>query len=209
MLDIPYIGSPKNACALACYTMVAKYFFPETTFEQIAEISNWEPGYLVWGYKFWSWITHKGIKVTDYDLIDLESWVAEGRDGLKKSVSKKEFDYINSHTKDLNGLTQDIIKLDKNNNFVYHRQKPTMDLLYKEITNRNPAEVVLDSHTLDKKEGFALHRVVVTDIDDKEITFHDPRETPRPNRVEPVEDFENAWLQAVSEPELCIYSKVE
>lgn len=81
MLDIPYVGSPKNACALASYIMVAKYFFPETTFEQIAEISDWEPGYLVWGYKFWSWITKRGIQVIDYDLIDLDSWISEGKKG--------------------------------------------------------------------------------------------------------------------------------
>ena len=66
MKNIPYIQAPSNACALGCYTMTAKYFFPEVTFDQIAEISQWEEGYIVWAFKFWLWIMDKGIKITPH-----------------------------------------------------------------------------------------------------------------------------------------------
>jgi len=48
MLKIPYFKNYGKACALACYAMVAKYFFPKTTFKQIAKITQWEPGYVIW-----------------------------------------------------------------------------------------------------------------------------------------------------------------
>ena len=57
MLSVPYISQPDpNACALASYTMVAQYFFPETTLEKVAKLSEWEPGYVVWSFKFWRWM---------------------------------------------------------------------------------------------------------------------------------------------------------
>jgi len=207
MLNIPYIGSDNNACALACYTMVAKYFFPETTFDQIAKLSDWEPGYIVWGFKFWNWITKKGIVVNDYDLVDYESWARNGTSILKETLSEKNFNYIKTHTKDLDSLTKELEMLLKNTKFIYHKQRPTFNLLKKAVNESNPCEVVLDSHTLDKVKGFALHRVVVTDIDDHYVTFHDPRPNPRANRKETIEHFNAAWLEALDEPELCIYSR--
>src|SRR3990167_6586554 len=101
MLDIPYVANPGKGCALACYTMVAKYFFPETTFEQIAKISDWEPGYVIWPFRFWLWIMDKGVKVTDYDLIDLQGWADKGVEGLRQSVGEKEFNNYLSNTKNL------------------------------------------------------------------------------------------------------------
>ncbi len=70
-------------------------------------------------------------------------------------------------------------------------------------------EVVLDSVTLDGEEGeISLHRVVVLGIKKDKIIFHDPRTNkPRPARVESIELFKKAWLEALSEPELCVYEK--
>lgn len=207
MLDVPYFGAPKNACALACYTMVAKYFFPETTFKQIAKISNWEPGFIVWAFKFWCWIMEKGIEVEDYDLIALRAWADEGIKGLRKSVSEKEFGFYKKNTKDLNELTEDIRKVMKHKNFTYYQQRPKFSDLLKAFNKGSVCEVVLDARTLDNGEGFSLHRIVILDVNEKNVTFHDPREKPQPARKETIELFRKSWLEAVSEPELCVYRK--
>lgn len=205
ILEVPYVSAPENACALACYAMVAKYFFPEVTFEQIAKISGWEPGYIVWSFDFWKWIMDKGVKVEDYDLIDLQTWANEGVEGLKRSAPKKEFRFYQENTKDLHQLTNSIRGVLSHKNFTYHQRKPTLSDLRNSHKAGSICELVLDSRTLDKKRGFSLHRIVVLDIDDKNVVFHDPRETPRPARRESVELFKRAWLEAVSEPELCVY----
>lgn len=208
MLQIPYVGSPKNACALACYTMTAKYFFPETTFDQVAQIVDWQPGKVAWAYRFWWWLLEQGIKVTDYDLINLESWASQGVAGLKASVSAKEFEYYQKHSGDLTALTADIQKVASHPNFSYHRQKPTLEQLRQAVDEGKVCEVVLDSHTLDRVEGFALHRVVVLSVTEDQVTFHDPRPEPRAGRTEPLEHFTKAWLTAVAEPELCVYNQI-
>lgn len=207
MLVVPYVGSPKNACALACYTMVAKYFFPEATFNQIAKISDWRKGYVVWAFKFWLWIMNKGIKVTDYDKLSLKAWAKEGLKGLKRTVPEKEFNYYLKNSYDLEGLTADIPLVVNHPNFTHKRQNPTVADLNKAVKEQKICEVVLDSHTLDNIDGFSLHRVVVLDINKDTVTFHDPRLKPRPYRKEDISHFKKAWLEKVSETELCIYSR--
>lgn len=81
MLDIPYESNPGKACALACYAMTARHFFPDVTFEQIVKISDWHHGYVVWAFKFWLWAMNNGIKITEYDLIDYKSWVEKRSPG--------------------------------------------------------------------------------------------------------------------------------
>lgn len=207
MLNIPYVKNPNKACALSCYTMTAKYFFPETTWDDTTKIVDWVPGKVVWGFKFWIWIMDKGIKVTDYDLINYKAWAEDGLEGLRASVSEKEFQfYLNSST-DLNSYTEDIKKVLEHKNFTHHRQKPSFNDLEKAFIHGGICEVTLDSCTLDQKEGFFLHRVVILDITDDTIIFHDPRKIPRPARKESRKLFEKAWLEVVEEPELCIYEK--
>ena len=89
--DIPYVGNPGSACALACYTMVSMYFFPNTNFEKIAKISRWKEGYVVWEMPFWNWIMEQGVNVTNYDLINFTAWAEQGTEGLKASVPENLF----------------------------------------------------------------------------------------------------------------------
>lgn len=207
MLDIPYEKNHEKACALACYTMTARYFFPESTFEKIAKISDWYPEYVIWAFKFWLWIMDKGIKITNYDLIDLEAWANKGVDGLKKSISKREFDFYMDNTKNIKSHSDDIKKVLAHSNFIHYRKKPKWNDLVGAFNRGAVCEITLNSHVLNNKKDFSLHRIVILDINDKEIVFHDPSKKPRPARKESVALFKKAWLETVDEPELCIYEK--
>lgn len=195
---------------MSCYTMTARYFFPEVNFDRIAEISDWHPGYVVWGFKFWLWMMGKGIKITEYDLLDLSLWAEQGIEGLKNSISEKEYNFIISKTKDINSYSDDIRKVLNHPNFTFKKQKPTWEDLEKAFREGAVCEAVLDSKTLNGQVGFALHRVVVLDIDndDKKITFHDPSKTnPKPAKEESIDLFKKAWLDSLEDPELCVYKK--
>jgi len=206
MLNIPYEQQkdPK-ACALACYTMVTKYFFKDVVFDDVAKISEWEPGYVAWAFKFWLWIMDKGVVIENYDLIDYDSWANIGSEALRQSSGEKEYEYYKSNTKNLDAYTADIAKLMKHPNFHYHRQKPTLEDLKKSLYEGHVCEVTINSRS---GNGFALHRVVVLDVDDIKVTFHDPSVNAGPNMKIKIEKFAKAWLVDVSEPELCIYKKV-
>lgn len=208
MLDIPYEKNPGNACALACYTMTSRYFFPKVIFKQIAKISEWTPGYVVWAFKFWLWIMDKGIKIVDYDIIDLQAWAEKGIEGLKENVSEKELKYYVEHTKDIESYSDDIKKVLAHPNFTHKQERPNWNDLLEAYEDGAVCEITLDSASLDQKEGFSMHRVVVLNLDDKFITFHDPRKNKfLPKRKESIELFQKAWLEKVDGPELCIYKK--
>lgn len=205
--DIPYVGNPGSACALACCTMVSTYFFPETTFEKIARISRWKEGYVVWEMPFWNWIMEQGISVTNYDLIDFTAWAENGTRGLKTSVPKKEFTYYKEHTHDLESYTKDIQKMVVNPCFKQYQRNPTWSDLVTEFDRDAICTVVFNSAVLDGKEGFTLHQVVILDITDTEVIFHDSRGGGRemPKRHETHEHFCRAWLETTNAPSLTAY----
>lgn len=206
MIAIPYVKQPdKNSCALASYTMVAKHFFPETTLEEMAKISDWQPGYVVWAFKFWLWIMARGIKITEYDTLDYRAWAKEGLEGLKRSVPEKELNFYVENTKNLESYSEDIQKVLAHPNFTLIKEKPSFQILEKALNESKVCEVVLDSRSLRGAEGFSLHRVVVLDVGNNEIEFHDPARDP--NTKVDVERFKHSWLEVLSESELCIYGK--
>lgn len=83
MSTIPYEKQlDSSACALACYTMVAKYFFPEVTTKEMTKIADWQPGYTVWMFKLWKWIMDRGVKIEDCEPINYRAWADKGLEGL-------------------------------------------------------------------------------------------------------------------------------
>ena len=211
MLNIPYEKNRGSTCALSCYTMTARYFFPEVTFEQIAEISDWHKGYVIWGFRFWLWIMDKGIKITEYDLTNLEKWADKGFESLRDEMVGEEYKFIVENTWQINSYSEDIRKVLAHPNFIFKRERPTFQDLKDAFQRGAVCEVVLDATALDSKEGkIILHRVEILDITDEEITFHDPRtNNPRPKRKENIELFKKAWLERLDGPELCVYEQIK
>lgn len=211
MLQIPYVQSPdENACALASYAMVAKYFFPESTLEEIAKVSQWRPGYVVWSFKFWLWIMDKGITVVEHDPLDYGAWAEHGEEGLKESVGEKEFQFYKENTLALETYSEDIKRVLQHENFEHKKQKPTFADLENAYQERAACEVVLNSSTLDGESEFTLHRVVVLEVTKDTVTVHDPREPDEealPARKVERSLFEKAWLHDVEESELCVYKQ--
>lgn len=210
-IDIPYVASLDDySCALACHAMVANYFVPGTAIEDVARMVDWQKGYAVWAFRFWKWLIEHGVHITDYDLIDYEAWARDGVNGLRRSLPTKEFEWYQSATRDLDALSSDVAAVINNPALTYHMRKPVWNDLIKAHERGALCEAVLDSPTLDDVEGFELHRVVILDVTDSTVTFHDPRLESEsiPSRRVPAELFKAAWLDAFSAPELCIYEKV-
>jgi hypothetical protein len=207
MLNIPYVSQPDpKSCALASNSMVAKYFFPEIDTEEIANISNWKPGYALWSFRFWQWILEKEIKITNFDSIDYEGWAERGNSALKESVPDNEYDYYVKNTFNLDAYQEDIKKVINNPNFSYFRRKPTMEDLEEALKRGAVCEVVLNSPTLSGEKRISLHRVVVLEVSDESVVFHDPGSRGASYKAER-KLFEDAWLGELSAPELCVYKK--
>jgi hypothetical protein len=208
MRDVPYQDNPGNACALACYTMIAQYLLPDAgiTFEQLAQIAHWRKGYVVWEFTIWKWLMDKGVHITDYDVIDYHAWAAEGISGLQKSVPAEEFAWYQDNTYDLGEVTTHIREAFAQPNLTYHMQKPTWDDVVAEYHKPGICDIVLNSKALNHQEGFAAHRVVLIEITDTEVIFHDPNHDGSGKyRHEPIEHFRKAF-EAMDSPALARYS---
>lgn len=208
MRSVPYHGNPGNACALACYTMVAQYLLPneDETFEHLGKIADWHKGYVVWAYPVWTWLMDKGIHITDHDLSDNDAWAREGIDGLRRSVSAKEFNFYEDNTYDLGVITKQLAAASSHPNFVYKRCYVTWDMIVEESNKSGICDLTLDGRKLNRAEGFSVHRVVLIDITAKEVIFHDPNKNEDgAYRHESIKHFRSA-IEGLESPELTRYS---
>ena len=207
MLNVPYVKSPsKNACALACHLMVAKTFFPETTLDELKTILRWQDGYVVWAIPFWLWLVKKGISVTDTDTVPYHVWVNQGFEALQNELSADVFTYMKRWTHDAEAYRKDIRELFSIGGFSYKQRVPEIADLREYVARDALCEVTVNSCALNGQAGFAIHRIVVLQVTNNHIVFHDPV-TPeaegKPNRTETLDHFMRAWPPDVRE--VCAY----
>lgn len=208
MKQVPYHDNPGNACALACYTMIAQYLLPNAniTFEQLGKIADWRKNYVVWEFPIWKWLMDQGVYITNYDVIDYEAWSKEGVTGLKNSIPPEEFKWYKENTFNLNEVTSHIQQAFIHPNFTYFRKKPAWEDVVSEYEKSGICDIVLNSHALNRKGGFAAHRVVLIEITDKEVVFHDPNhDGSGAYRHESIDHFKKA-LNSIESPALARYN---
>ena len=208
MKQVPYHDNPGNACALACYTMVAQYLLPEfnITFEQLAKIGNWRKGYVVWEFPIWDWLLDHGVYIIDYEPADNEAWVKYGVEGLKDSIPADEFAWYEKNTYDLAAVTKDLQKIIKHPHFTNIHRQPTWQDVVVEHAKSGICDITLNSKLLNHEEGIAVHRVVLLDITDKEVIFHDPNfDGSGIHRRESIEHFRRS-LESLESRALARYS---
>lgn len=208
MKQVPYHDNPGNACALACYTMIAQYLLPEAqiTFERLGVIADWRKDYVVWEFPIWKWLMDQGVYITDYDVIDYHAWSNEGVVGLQKSIPAEEFLWYQENTYDLNQVTKHIQQAFIHPHFTYFQKKPTWEDVLTEYERPGICDIVLNSHALNGKDGFAAHRVVLIEITATEVIFHDPNyDGSGQYRHAPIEHFRKAF-ESIESPALARYS---
>lgn len=212
MKIVPYEKNRGNSCALSCYTMVARYLWPEKgiTFEQLAKIADYHVGYVAWGFSVWLWMIEQGAKIIDYDVVDYEAWAKCGLDGYKNSVSVEHYNDVVSKTFDINKDTEDLKKLFGNPNFTFVKKIVDWNDVLHEFEKPGLCDLTMDANIIDpgrNQDGMALHRVILLDITDDEVVFHDPNiDGTGANRREPLELFKKAFLAVPDGSEICRYS---
>lgn len=208
MKKVPYYGNPNNDwCALACYTMAAQYLLPDEgiTFEQFKDLGEAKKGYVVWAFPIWKWMMDRGVHITNYDISDMDAWVKNGIGGLQNSLTPKEFEFYQKNTYDLEKVTGQAIVVHKHPNFVAKQAKVTWDMIVDEVNKPGICDLTLNGYTLHRVEGFSVHRVVLIDITNDEVIFHDPTAaSDGAYKHESIEFFKTA-IDGLSGPELTRY----
>lgn len=205
----PYIISPAtNACALACYQMTARSFFPDVDTAEIARITGWTPNHIVWAFPFWLWLMERGVRIHEYDTIDYVAWAERGIAGLAEFLDAASLDYVTQRTENLTACEDPLRRCLTHPNFAFSRQEPDLATLRRSLSPASVCEVAVCSKRLDREPGFSLHKVVVLDAPESRIVLHDPvwpGAAPRPFHEVAVEDFMAAWQLG---KELTVYERV-
>ncbi len=209
MKKVPYYSNPNNDwCALACYVMVGQYLLPDAgiTFGKFKKLADAREGYVVWAFPVWSWLMDHGIIIHDQDVSSNEMWLKDGVDGLRNSVSEKEFAFYEKNTYDLNQVTNELRKTSSHPNFTYTQKHVTWNEIIDSVKQPGICDMTLNGRLLDTGEGFSVHRVVLIDITDKEVIFHNPNvRGDGAYQRKPIVEFRKA-VESLSGPELCHYS---
>lgn len=188
--------------------MIAQYLLPDAkiTFEQLGKIADWKEGYVVWEFPIWKWLMGRGVHITDYDVIDYQAWVKDGVSGLRNSLPQDEFAWYEKNTYDLAKVTTHVQQVFIHPNFTFTHKKPSWQDVVTEYKKPGICDLVLNSRALNHKEGFDAHRVVLIEITDKTVTFHDPNHDGSGKyRQESLAHFKKAFA-AIQSPALARYS---
>ncbi len=208
MQSVPYHANPGNACALACYTMAAQYLLPDkgVTFEQLGKIGNWHRGYVVWAYPIWKWLMDHGLKITAIEDFDYEAWAREGEHHLRRTLPEKEYNYYKDNSYDLSAVSQQLDVVWNHPNFKFIRMRPTWKVVVSEFNKPGICDLTVNGRKIARKGGLSIHRVVIVDITDEEVVFHDPNEDGSgAYRHEPIEFFRTCF-EELDSTDLARYS---
>ncbi|MBI1857159.1 hypothetical protein HY003_00020 [Candidatus Saccharibacteria bacterium] len=206
MKTVPYHGNPGNACALACYTMVGQYLLPKEhiTFEKFGEMADWRKGYVVWAFSIWEWMMEQGVHIDEYDIVDANLW-RDGIEGVRKALPAKEFAFYKDNSFDLDKTLEKLPAVLDHPNFKSTKCKVTWKMITEAVQQPGICEVTLNGCKLHRVKGFSVHRVVIIDITDDEVIFHDPTlATEGAYKHESIKHFRSA-LDGLSGPELTHY----
>ena len=192
-MEIPFYPNSKNGmnCMQACMQMILKYYFPEKDYslEKLNELTG------VGNRKIWSNIRQAavvlddlGLKVESYSTGDIELFL------------KNPKEYAREHYNDWESILKKI-DLDLNVEFtkeclkrgLFEHKKTSFEEIGSFFDEGRLIMCALNMNIFENKEWYRGHFVLITDIREDKIQFHDPGLPPVPNRIEEKDKFIEAF----------------
>jgi len=179
-LEIPFYSSfavPGHPLGVHCVEtslrMILGYFEPSESYniEDLEKISGKQPGKGSWSFRWSLWFVEHGYEVKHYTIFDFNAFIKSGVDYIRQEYGDDVANF-QEQTSDVEGarkLAKDYVA--KIN--IVHK-KPTIDDIRSEMSRGFVVKPMVNSMVLNDKEGYEGHSVVVLDIDDSHIRFHDP-----------------------------------
>jgi hypothetical protein len=182
----------------ACIRIMLKYFFPEKeyTWEELDKFTYKYEGRGTWWFPFVLKFKDMGLDVIDISNFNLKRYYEESEDYLRENNKPEVADWIleKSNLLEVKKYIPEFLeKVD------FKNRTASIEELKNFVNDGWLVGVDLNSRTLNKKEGYSSHMVVVFDYDDGVFTLHDPGLPPHPNRKVSESLFLQAWEYAGSE----------
>lgn len=170
----PTPGHPEGVhCVETSLKMILKYFEPnkEYSIKELEKITGKQPEKGSWSFQWSIWFTKHGYTVKHYTTFDFRSFMDEGIDYIRREYGDEVADWQaqNSDVEQARLLTKEYL-----NGVEVVAKKPTINDIRKEHSAYSLVKPMLNSRMLNNKEGYEGHSVVVIEVDDENIWFHDP-----------------------------------
>lgn len=195
MNHIPFYENLKDDthCVQAALKMVLGFFDPERvyTFAELNEITAHEEGKWTWQYAMSDWLGKNGFVVVAIEDFDTNAFVDDGEGYLEKHWTPEVYE-IQKHYSNFSAEKTFAERALKNKNVTLTSRPATIDDVLDYFSQGYVVMVSINPNILNDGEGYASHVVVVTNIDEEHITFHDPGLPPIAFREVSITDFKSA-----------------
>ena len=212
MKTVPFYSFDEDDthCFQSAFKMVLKYFLPKRHFswKELEEMSAKIEGKSTWPQQMLIHMQHMGFEVISVGAFDGKAFIKEGNAYLRRAFGGEtaEWQIQNSDIAQEQRLYRKYFKLpgikDEVRIPTIAEMKTLLELGYLIIS-------VVNSRKLKGKDGYIGHSIVIFDITDTNLHFHDPGPPPVENRQVTYNDFEAAWADPNEEAKNFIAIKLK
>ncbi len=197
-LKIPFFANLKddNHCLQACFKMILKHYFPEKnySFKKLDKLSKHVNGKLTWQGAFLISLYKMGFEVINIENLDYKKFAKNGNRYLKTIWSEEVFNTQNKFS-DLKKEQKNAQKITQENGIKLINKEVSIKDVEKYFNDGFIVVVSINPCVLVNKKCYWSHVVLITDINDKIITFHDPGLPPVENKKVSKRLFEKAMIK--------------
>ncbi len=193
-MKVPF--SPNTMDGKRCYqaalAMAINYFQPDSKIypAQLDEVTNHTPGKWTWPTAGMLWLLENNYEIRLIEDFDYQEFAQRGADYIidKAGPEVAEAQIRNSDVNQELEYAKKFAKLD-----LVERRLPTFDDIKNLLADDYIVMCNVNSAALNQRPGYSGHFVVVFEIDEQNISMHDPGLPPKPNFQVSLEIFEKAW----------------
>lgn len=212
MKKIPFYSNLKdnNHCLQACLKMVLKYYLPNKnfSFKELDKITKHVEGLWTWQGASLSALAKMGFSVVNIENLDYKKFAKEGDKYLKKIWSEEVFDTQDKYS-NLKQEKQIAQKMVKDKNITLLNRETTINDVENYFRKDYLVLVSVNPCVFENIKCYWSHIVLITDINDKWVTFHDVGLPGIENRQISLKKFEKAMTPPWKEDTNLIALKYE
>lgn len=167
-------------CAMSAYAMIIDYFLgKKLSWSELEELSGYQPGKAAWTVQALPKLASMGLDIRMIEPFDYPKFLKQGQPYLKTLYSDEEIAWYqkNSNIAQMKHFIPDFLAKIK-----YKCRRANLKDIDDMLKDGRLIFVTVNSKTLNDKDGFISHAVVIFDKDGDNYILHDPGLPPRANR---------------------------
>jgi len=210
--NIPFFpNTPDDThCFQACLKSILKFYFPkkEYSFSYLDRVTAHKKGKWTWDTAGLLFLQKKGFSVTSIADFSYKKFIKNGEKYLKEIWTEEIF-YTQKKFSDLKNEQYLAKKLSDSKDIKLIERPATISDIKKLFNNGWIVMPSINPFVINNKKDYANHIIIITNLNDKMITFHDSGLPPLPNRKIPLTKFLKAFYYPDKESGSLIAIKYE